>query len=320
LAFRLLSPFNETDFSFPEGPGLKVEDIAPAVEAMIQRLEAHGLGDLKLVLMDDGAARSGSIQAILEHPAWRGRLAAFGFHTYGNGNEGEAGNWYREPSSFAQLMEGVQKTPYAGSHAWMTEYGDLDQTGAIEREIGWRSTRRLLKCLNEGFSAGLVWDAYDNFHKHDQAWSIYGLLATDTNRWTYQPKPRYYAARQVFAFVPPGFVRCAVDRAQPLDGQDPYAGWHDRTRHLLLTAFVAPNGEDFTLVGMNSLEGRTELRVTLTGLSATALAKPVRYYRTGGKDQCALIQTRRISRGAAPAQFTVTVPEKTIFTLTTLKK
>ena len=53
--------------------------------------------------------------------------------------------------------------------------------------------------------AGIVWDAYDNFHGHDDFWGIWGLLRTARHRYT--PKKRYYAARQVYRFVPSGSRR-----------------------------------------------------------------------------------------------------------------
>jgi hypothetical protein len=148
----------------------------------------------------------------------------------------------------------------------MTEYGDLDQSGLIEHEIGWRSTRRMLRLLNEGLSAGLVWDAFDNFHEHDAAWSTYGLLATDTNSWKHTPKPRFFAAKQVFRFVRPGFMRVTVNPEKPEAKSDPYAGYRDPFRHLLVCASVSPDHKDFSVVGMSRLEVPCTVSVRLTGL------------------------------------------------------
>ena len=40
------------------------------------------------------------------------------------------------------------------------------------------STRRLLRGIDDGVRAATVWDAYDNWHAHDDSWTIYGLLRT----------------------------------------------------------------------------------------------------------------------------------------------
>ena len=197
---------------------------------------------------------------------------------------------------------------------WMTEYGDLDQTGRIEHEVGWRSTRRLLRSLNEGFSAGLVWDAFDNLHEHDGAWSTYGLLATDVVQWRYSPKPRYYAARQVYRFVRPGFVRVATEPVRVEGPPDPYAAWHDPFRHVPLCAFVSPDRRDFTIVGTSELEADTPLTVSLHGLAPEAMGKQVHCFLTGCKESCKQAGRVRIQGQG----FRVTLKEHTVFTLTTL--
>ncbi len=90
----------------------------------------------------------------------------------------------------------------------MTEYGDLEQSGEKEWYVGWWMTSRLFDQLENGFNGALVWDAYDNYHDHDETWTIYGLLRTGLRLYT--PKKRYYASKQVFRYVLPGFERLEV--------------------------------------------------------------------------------------------------------------
>lgn len=70
------------------------------------------------------------------------------------------------------------------------------------------ATRRALEGLNAGATAALHWDAFDNYHEHDQAMTYYGLLRNDHHRYT--PKKRYHAAKQLFRFVRPGARRIAA--------------------------------------------------------------------------------------------------------------
>jgi hypothetical protein len=315
LQFTMLAPFNETDLGFPEGPKIDQREIVSVVEAVIKHLDAHGLADVKLILMDDAGPSKSRIDQILRHPAWADRVVAFGLHSYGDGDEGDSTGWQGGSSAYGQIAQAVRSSAYAKCPVWMTEYGDLDQSNLIEREIGWRSTRRLLKFLNEGLSAGLVWDALDNFHEHDAAWSTYGLLATDQNSWKYSPKPRYFAAKQVYRFVKPGFIRVATSPTNKLDKADPYANWRDPHRHLLLSAFVSPDRKDFTIVGMSRLEVPCTITVRLAGVDDEALKKPLHPYQTNAELSCQPGEPIDVNN----REFSVEIAPRTIFTLSTCK-
>jgi hypothetical protein len=111
-----------------------------------------------------------------------GRISAFSTHTYGDGDEGDATpGWYDGESERAALVKAVATSPHEGASVWMTEYGDLDQTGLIEWQFAWRSTRRLLGMLADG-----LWrrsrDAFDNLHEHDGAWATTGCWRIATGR------------------------------------------------------------------------------------------------------------------------------------------
>lgn len=195
----------------------------------------------------------------------------------------------------------------------MTEYGDLDQSKEIEFQITWLSTRRLLKFLNDGVSAGLVWDAFDNFHKHDSAWSIYGLLKTDRQNWKYTPKRRFYSAKQVFRYVRPGFRRVEIFSPDE-DPNDVYSYARFPLRHILLRAFVSPDRKDFTVVGMSTIEHDVTINLTLKGLAPQAENKSVSYYRTSRNENCRKTKKTRIKNDVVNAL----IKEGSIFTLTTV--
>jgi hypothetical protein len=145
---------------------------------------------------------------------------------------------------------------------WLTEYGDLDQTQEIEFEIGWRMNKRLLTALNNNISGAIVWDAFDNFHKHDTAFALYGLLKTDTINWTYQPKERYYAAKQIFRFVLPGFQRIAVETPddQPMHI---YNEWRYTLRNMPLAAFASTDQKKINSNGHEWFGERSEIEYSL---------------------------------------------------------
>ncbi len=314
LKFSMLAPFNETDLGYPEGPKIGVDEIVMATKAIIKKLNKYGLKDIKLIVPDDSNPKCDRLDALLADTSMVKRLTVFGTHTYGNGDIGDSENWYKSETENAKFVRHVTKSQFNNSSVWMTEYGDLDQTGEIEFEFAWRSTRRLLKCLHDGFSAGLTWDAFDNFHKHDTAWATYGLLKTDTSKWTYYPKKRFYAAKQLFQFIKPGWYMAELRAPQSSD-YDVYKQWHDPFKNFMVMAFVSYNGKDFTIVGMNNTESNVELTIHLPDLHISGYNQKVVYYRTNQKDDCSKVTTYE------PDEKVVSfIPEKTIFTLTTINQ
>jgi hypothetical protein len=315
LPFTMLAPFNETDLGPPEGPRVADGDVRAAVRAVIGKLDAAGLDDVKLIVMcDANPGPVARIRPLVEDAELAGRVAAFSAHTYGDADEGDAGSWYDSARPTAAYAKAVAAGFHAETSVWMTEYGDLDQTGLIEWQFAWRSHRRLLKMLADGFNAALFWDAFDNLHEHDGAWATYGLLRTDRDAWSYAPRKRYFAAKQVYSFVRPGWRRVEVGTPQR-DPRDVYAVWHDPMRHLPLLAFVSPDGHDVTLVGMTRVEGDVALEVSISGLP-DAVPGPLAYYRTSRTENTRLVGETTSTNGVVR----IVVPEGSIFTLTTLRR
>ena len=315
LEFTLFGPYNETDLGRQEGPRLYLNDCLPATKAIVTKMKAAGLGDVKLMVMDDSGVHLDKLGVFLNDSELVDSIGCFAIHTYGNGLYADGGDtWYLNPSRFKNMVERVSKSPYKDCPVWMTEYGDLDQTEEIEFGIAWRSTRRLLRFLNDGVSAGLVWDGYDNYHKHDESWSLYGLLRTDRESWEYTPKRRFYSAKQVFRYVKPGFKRVEV-AALNEDRDDIYYYATNALRHILMSGFVSPKKDDFTVVGMSTIEHDVFLDIKVKGLSKEALSKTVCYYRTSREENCKKIEELEIKDGSVK----VLVKEGSIFTLTTVE-
>ncbi len=292
LNFRLFGPINETDLGSPEGPTINPENYVKICELLVDKLDARKLTDVQLVVPEASGFNIGYLSALVRSQKLRGRIGAFGMHSYGD----ILSEQYRE------VVELVEASIFKGTPLWMSEYGDLEQSGEREWYVAWVMARRLFDHLEGGFRGALVWDAYDNYHDHDEAWTIYGLLRTGLRLYT--PKKRYFASKQVFRFVLPGFKRLGVINPSP---------------SLRILAFVDPRGEQVTLVGMN--EGMVPLRLNLqlAGFSESILKSNFNYYRTSEHESCYTIG--QIPAAGKHWPFTgldVCVPAASIFTLSTL--
>jgi hypothetical protein len=314
LNFSLVAPFNETDLGYPEGPGIKGSDMLTATRFMVAALERHGLSDVRIIAIDDAIPQFDKLGAVLSDSTLAGHIAVFATHTYGNGDIGENEPWFDAETPYARFSKTIKNSAFKDASVWMSEYGDLDQTGLIEYEFAWRSTRRLMKSMRDGFNAAMAWDAFDNFHEHDTAWAVYGLLRTDTVNWTYTPKKRYFAAKQIYRFVRPGWSMVEIITPKPATF-DVYQTWHDAFRHLRVQAFVSPDGRDFTAVIMNSIESDVELSMLLKNINPDLLSASLHHFITDRQHNCVMKKTPDIRNGAIRA----VLPANSISTITTLK-
>lgn len=313
LQFTHLAPYNETDFDGTrEGPSLPPQNRVKAVSSMIKKLNEHYLDDIKLIVFCDATFGNGKLEPFLADASFVDYIVAFSGHTYGNGDEGEGG-WYWEKSQLGFAKEMIAKTPYRNAHIWINEFGDLDQTGEIEFEFAWRTTRRLLLELRSGANSGQFWDAFDNFHKHDTAWATYGLLHTDTINWKYTPKSRYYALKQIFKFVKPGFIRIDIS-APPVEGYDVYQQWNSELKNIKIYAFKSPDGKEITITGMNLVESDVKLNISVKGMQIKNGEKVYTYITTRNKN-CEKVSESTITDDS----ISTTIPERSIFTISTLK-
>lgn len=293
IDFSLFGPLNETDLGPPEGPLVSPQEYVEVAALLDKKLTEAGLDDIRLVYAEQGRFNADFLSALARREELAGRIGRIGMHTYSDlGGE-----------SFDTLRAAVKGTAYDGVPVWMSEYGDLDQSGEREWYIAWVSTRRLLNCLAQGFSGAMQWDAYDNYHDHDEAWTIYGLIRNA--RRIYTPKKRYYAAKQVYRFVPPGFERVGLLAS---GGQLNALAFADRERRR------------FTVVGMNESAEGFHLNVKLDGFAKDAAAGPASCWRTTESENCVLAETVQLEPRNWPFDgFAVQLPPRSIFTLTNVK-
>ena len=285
LDFTLFGPLNETDLGDPEGPTVDPAGFVLACEALDAELTARGLDDIRFVVAEESAFSSEYITALAASPALRKRIAVFALHDYTDIPQ----------ERYAQVMAAVKdsRVPF-----WMTEFGDLEQSGEREWYVAWVMFSRLLDQLQAGFTAALVWDAYDNYHDHDEHWTIYGLLRTGLRAYT--PKKRYHAVRHIFRFVRPGFHRAALTCSDP---------------NLRALAFVSPDKTQWVIAGMNL--GQTPLRLNAALAGVQPAGSFAQYYRTSESENCVPVERVPLHGGNWPfTGIDVCVPPAAIFTLT----
>ena len=277
--FEYFGPLNETDCYPAEGPRVDPEEMPKVLDAVASRLQKEGMGDVKLVVAENAMVENNYIEQILKHPELMSQVGAFSLHVYS------------DTADVRPHVESVQQSQYPDVPVWLTEYGDLnDLDRSAENEwkgFSVRATRRVLKALNQGVTAALYWDAFDNYHEHYPRMTYYGLIRNSDH--VYTPKKRYYATRQLYHFVHPGAQRIAI---QAPEGE-------------LASGFV--NSDDGSVVVVGVQEGGPErLSLVLPAFNGTVLV-----YQTTRRLNCEKTSTVPVANGKVE----VDLQKDSIFTL-----
>ncbi len=286
LKIGWLGPLNETDIGSPEGPYVSPEEYPKALDVLVKKLTAKNLS-VPLVVPEQGHFNSNYISRITALPSLTNLIGVFATHCY----IGLA------PEQFHDVCSAASVFPKA--HLWMGEYGDLDQSGEKEWYVAWAMTDRLFDLLEAGYHGAFVWDAYDNYHDHDEHWTLYGLLRTGLRAYT--PKKRYYASKQVFRFVRPGFQRLLVEEG---------------SRDVRALAFASPDRTRVVIVGINQVSQPRNLNIVLEGFPESIYRGKAAYYRTSEHENCHLIGEIPVQGKNWPFNgIDAIVPGDSIFTL-----
>jgi O-glycosyl hydrolase len=290
IEYELLGPLNETDLGPPEGPLVAPKDYVSVCELLIEKLDRRGLTDVKLVVAEQAKFNVDYLEEFLKNRKVMERVAAFGMHCYSD-------------FSSREFVDRLKASGFGDVRVWMSEFGDLDQGDDKEWYIAYNSFKRLARLLEDGLNGAIAWDAYDNYHDHDAAWTRFGLVA---NSWgVYEPKKRYFGYRQIFRFVRPGFRR--VSASSPCD-------------EVRVLAFESPDGKDLTVVGYNDL-----LEDVFVNVDVAAFQKPYdesafTAYRTSFRDDCVTDGPRRVMQRRLPfSGVEIVAPSRSIFTITTVR-
>lgn len=294
LKFKYFGPLNETDIGSPEGPTALPEAYTAILELLNEKLIQKGFDDLRLVVAEQSQLNADYVKEFVKNDKLINRIGVFGLHTYSDYSF----------KTYTDIVNVKKNTQYSDHSMWMSEYGDLDQSGEKEWYVAWKSTCRLMDSLEAGFNGALAWDAYDNFHDHDDAWTIYGLLRNA--RRIYTPKKRFYSAKQIYRYVKPDFKR--IETLYDCDD-------------LRILAFSNDDRTKFTIVGMNTSCQDCYITIRLDGFDETVEKGKVSYYRTSENENCAKVEELdficRFDAGMTTG-IEVIVPAYSIFTLTNI--
>jgi O-glycosyl hydrolase len=280
--FEYFSPFNETDCYPAEGPRIDPDEMPAVLEAVARRLKKESMGDVRLVAVEQAIVTTDYISPILANAEIMHQIGVFSFHTYGE-------------DSVGPQVERVSRSKYPYTRVWLTEYGDLsDRDKSFENE--WKrqsleASRRALRALNQGASAALFWDAFDNFENCELRPSFYGLMRNDNH--SYSPKKRYYAAKQLYHFVRPGAVRIAAAADSP---------------QLMLSAFWDGLAGTLTVVGVKE-GGPNRIQIRIPGSELIPASWDV--YQTTRTLDCRKVGSASVVKGTAELE----LPDEVIFTL-----
>ena len=282
IDLEYFSPFNETDCYPPEGPRIDPDEAPKVLAAVARRLTKEGLGDIRLAVPDNAVITNDYTDPILKDDELMKQVGVFTFHSYGE-------------NSVGPQVERVRASRYSQVPVWLTEYGDLnDRDKTFENQ--WKhfslaANRRALTALNQGASAIFYFDAFDDYEECMKRLCYYGLFASASH--VYSPKKSYYATRQLYHFVRPGWRRIAVTTED--------AG-------LTLAAFQGPSPDALVVVGVK--EGgpdhfRIELPPNVTGPASWDL------YETTRELDCRRVMTLPARGDHAEMD----LPSETVFTL-----
>ena len=281
IDYEYFGPVNETDCYPPEGPRIDPDEMPKVLGVIARRMRKEGLADVKLVVAEQARIDNDYITPIMQSADLMKQVGVFSFHTY-------------RADSVGPQVARVQASEYRNVRVWLTEYGDLgdlDRSAANEwKNFSLAATHRALTALNQGASAALFWDAYDNYHEHYPRFTFYGLVQNADH--IYSPKKRYFAAKQLYHFVRPGAQRIGATS----DAQS-----------LLVSAFRNGATNSMTVVGVK-LGGSNHVQLTVPD-GGTGLRWSL--YETTRELNC--VRTEMLSAKSGLVEFDL--PDEAVFTL-----
>ncbi len=282
IDFQYFGPVNETDCYPAEGPRVDPDEMPKLLSAIGRRMKKEGLGDVKLVVAEQALLPNNYIGPILQDEELMKQVGAFAFHSYGT-------------DAVGPQVERVRQSKFPNVPVWLTEYGDLndlDRSAENEWEgFSVAATQRALRNLNQGASAAVYWDAYDNYHEHYPRLTFYGLVKNADH--IYSPKKRYFAAKQLYHFVRPG--------SQRIEASSDSSG-------LMISAFRNGASDSLTVVGVKQ-GGPGHLRISLPSQGRNPTTWEL--YETTRHLDCAKVDTIVVRDGVAE----IDLPDEAIFTL-----
>ena len=290
LEIGLISIMNEPDIE-NEGPTVGPEQYAHLLRKFIDRMQSVGLGDIKYVAPDVAGMDNGLknyIPELMKDPVVMSKIVHFGLHSYAG--------------YYAPVDSSLKHSAYPASDFWLTEWNnwckgcDDGKLGEYNYDFASKCVDYLLECLQNGATAGLVWEGYDSYYEHHapSPFSYWGMLAYKPETKTYFPRKNFYAIQQISKFVLPGSQRLSA--SESVDS-------------LVALAFYDEGTGSISIVGINKKHSRVTINTSLKNLPGI---KNLEMYYTNN--------TENLQRGAdikvKDNVFKTTIPANCIFTLT----
>lgn len=282
IDFEYFSPFNETDCYPAEGPRIDPNEAPKVLDSIARRLKKEGLGDVKLTVADQAIVTNNYIGPVLEDPELMKQVGVFTFHTYGQ-------------DSVGPQVERIKASKYPHVPVWLTEYGDLNDLDKSS-ENDWKqfsltANRRALTALNQGASAELFFNAFDDYEECARRLTFYGLFRKHDP--VYSPRKRYYATKQLYHFVRPGAQRIAVT---------------SDALGVTVSAFRNASTNSLVIVGVKQ-GGPNRIQIALPRSDTMPAAWEL--YETTRNVDCLKVDTVAVRDGVAE----IDLPDEAVFTL-----
>ena len=289
LHIGLIAPMNEPDIR-KEGPTVKPEQYVRLIRKFVERMDAVGLGHIKLVGPDVAGMDNGInsyIPLMAKDPVVMKALARFGLHSYAG--------YYANADSSMHAADGSRRG------YWVTEWNawcegcDDGILGEYNYQFASKSMSFLIALLTHGARGAMAWEGYDSYYEHHapSPFSYWGLLEFDRSTNTYRPRKNFFAFQHFSSFIKPGSRRI-------------YTSQHSDS--LVTTAFYDSLSRELIVVGVNKYTSPVSLRTVVTGLSGL---QHVSLYYTDEQHNV----TRASDTPVDDNEFTMTLPGQCIFTL-----
>lgn len=291
LLFGLFSPMNETDIK-NEGPTVKADQFARILRKLVDRMQANGLGNIKIVAPDAASMKTGIksyLPALMADPVIMKKIAHWGLHSYGG--------YYAPVDSF------IKKSGYPKIDWWLTEFNawrnglDAGKTDVkYDYNFAGECVNHLLQLLKNGASGAIVWEGYDSYYQHPPGgWSLWGVLGYDRDTKTYYPRKHLPALAQISRFVLPGSRHIGINGSED--------------KNVTVLAFNDTITGRITITGINRQDNPFNLKGSFANLPEI---KSLEMYYTDSirnlfKDNEVFVRDKA---------FSVTIPGKCLFTLT----
>jgi O-glycosyl hydrolase len=282
LNFTYLSPLNEEDWDCKEGPCASASQYAVLMMDLATELNAMGLTDVRFIAPETAGDPSAYIASIQSDNTVFAMTDHLTFHAYGGSrspgqSHSQKNYWVTETGAECSSCD-YSGTPSQGEWAFASQTNDA-----------------ILDDLANGISSVLIYDGYDSFYYHHNAYGFWGLLAYDQANGLYSPRKRFYVNSQINRFITPG--------AQMVSLSDSVSGLDHAVAFYNLTT------QKVTIVGHNSASSPTTISGQINSLPLAVTSMNV--YETN-------IHLNFQQGSAVPVAggiFQLTVPADTFFSL-----